>query len=79
MLNTLSYFEGPDEYWEHHNEGHPVILFENNRNLLRNQMVYCYYSTKLDIIDYPSCQSMIATQTSTLARQAMLANDFSSQ
>ena len=34
---------------------------------------------KLDIIDYLSCQSIIATHTSILARQAMLANDFSSR
>ena len=62
MLNNVSYLEGPDEYWEPHNEGYPVTPFENNRNFLKNQIVYCYYSKKLYIIDYPSCQSMIAAQ-----------------
>ena len=62
MLNNVSYLEGPDEYWEPHNEGYPVTPFENNRNFLKNQIVYCYYSKKLYIIDYPSCQSMIATR-----------------
>ena len=62
MLNNVSYLEGPNEYWEPHSEGYPVTLFEKNRNFLKNQIVYCYYSKKLYIIDYPSCQSMIATQ-----------------
>ena len=35
MLNTVSYLEGPDECWQPNNEGHPVILFENNRNRLK--------------------------------------------
>ena len=63
MLNYVSYLEGPNEYyWEPHNEGYPVTLLQNNRNFLKNQIVYCYYSKKLYIIDYPSCQSMIVTQ-----------------
>ena len=62
MLNNVSYLEGPNEYWEPHNEGYPVTLFQNNRSFLKNQTVYCYYSKKLYIIDYPSCQSMIVTQ-----------------
>ena len=62
MLINVSYLEGPNEYWEPHNEGYPVTLFENNRNFGKNQIVNCYYSKKLYIIDYPSCQSMTATQ-----------------
>ena len=38
------------------------LLSRTTETFLRNQIVYCYYSKKLYIIDYPSCQSMIATQ-----------------
>ena len=38
------------------------LLLRTTETFLGNQIVYCYYSKKLYIIDYPSCQSMIATR-----------------